>query len=438
MFRGVKIIKNHNSDKVVFRIDNNRNFQEFFVPKGFNNFPENNPDLTKKTFFYLYGCYRNYIEESKIESDSRDKTKSSSEIEDTVEDTNGEYRFTNGATNTNLSFQKLIMFDSIIDAYEELQIFSLQTKISRTEEIDYSQIHKYYEKGIFLENHAVYVNEMNLPKQVLKNASTELIEMFCYIYSEIMNEMGREVPNDIVLALGNNFKENRLFEDSSLFAEDTYEETILILKDVLNEISTFTVYKDFDYWHFFEAIENFLYADNDGEWRIDNFSFIWERMCLNYEKTFFEKGIVLYDDFGIIKISDQYKHLINKSAFAISFNNEAYKRYLRPDLIYRSSYTKFGYNYVVVDFKYFEELRLKKIDEDLKMAITKQYAYEFALQANYGSYTISEFWIPSILNQDKIFEISFLNSDFHKKFKIRVLKYDILKLLKLYSEKNVE
>ena len=71
MFKGVVVNKSHNSDRVVFKINKDRQFQEFLTPKGFSKFPTGDYLLTKKTFFHLYGCYRNYIEEKKNEFSNR-------------------------------------------------------------------------------------------------------------------------------------------------------------------------------------------------------------------------------------------------------------------------------------------------------------------------------------------------------------------------------
>jgi hypothetical protein len=252
--------------------------------------------------------------------------------------------------------------------------------------------------------------------------------------------MEREFSNEIIVSLANNFKEKRLYEDSSLFGEDTFEDTIAILKDVLNEIDHQTVYKDFDYWHFFEAIEKFLYADNDGEWTIDNFSLIWERLCLNYQKTNQNNYTVLYDNFGKLKLEHPEKYFLSLNVFSITLNNDtSYKRTLRPDLIIKKSYLAEKLNYLVVDFKYFNEDRLKRIDKELQLAIQKQYVYEYALQSNNDSFTYSEFWIPGIISNKSLWNVeSEVSYDFKNKLEIIIILFDILKLLKLYSEKYVE
>ena len=177
-----------------------------------------------------------------------------------------------------------------------------------------------------------------MPKKVVKDASTEIVEMFCYIYSEILKQFATLTDNIKVATLANNFKEKRLFEESSLFSEDSLEDTILILKDVLEEIDQTTPYKDFDYWHFYDAIYNFIYSNNDGSWNLDNFSFIWERMCLTFAKKYYNDQITLYDNFGkLVDASDNksmrsyFNVWLNKNENSLHDNDKP--RTIRPDLI---------------------------------------------------------------------------------------------------------
>ncbi len=322
------------ASSVIIKFDDKKGVSEFQLPLGMESFPENDYGLKKQLFFKTYQTYRKFIHE-KTKAIEKNNSSNTNEVidQDIVTETNTEYQFKNSVTNESISYQKLVMFDSILNSYDELKIQSLQNKISKTEEIDYSQIHKYLHNAVYLTNNAIYIDAMDTPKRIVKDASTELVELFSYIYSEIMKELDTDPSNPMVLPLANSFKERRLFEDSSLFSEGTYEDTISILKEVLDEIDQTTAYKDYDYWHFYDAVYNFLYSNNDGEWAIDNFSFIWERMCLSYAEKYHNAQICLLDDFGKLKIKpNNGTAFINY--FSVKLNSpDNIIRYIRPDLI---------------------------------------------------------------------------------------------------------
>jgi len=336
MFANTKVISNRRSSSILIKFDEYRGVSEFQLPTGFDNFPGDSYELKKELFFQTYHTYRKFINEKKsIVENQKGGLKNNTIVEeDTVTETSGSFQFKEGLTGEVITYQKLVMFDSIIDAYDELRIQSLQDKISKSDAIDYSQIHKYLHQAIYLSNDVIYIDEVDLPKKIIKEASTELVEMFCYIYSEILKEFGTLSDNQKVVILANNFKEKRLFEESSLFSEDSYEDTLEILKEVLEEIDQTTPYKDFDYWHFFDAVHNFIYSNNDGSWSLDNFSFIWERMCLAFAKKYYLSQIALYDNFGSIADSPTQPSL--KSYYKVSLNSASpLVRFIRPDLILR-------------------------------------------------------------------------------------------------------
>lgn len=338
MFSKTKVISNNRSSSIVIKFDENKGVTEFNLPTGFTNFPGDSYELKKELFFQTYHTYRKFIEEKKLLLDKKKSKLVDKSIidQDTVHETNEIFQFKDGMTGEIITYQKLVMFDSILDAYDELRIQSLQEKISKSNNIDYSQIHKYLHQAIYLNNDAIYIDEIDVPKKIINDASTELVEMFCYIYSQIVKEFGNAFENHKVSALANNFKENRLFEESSLFAEDTYDDTIEILKEVLDEIDQTTPYKDFDYWHFYDAIYNFIYSNNDGSWSLDNFSFIWERMCIAFAKRYYNSQIALYDDFGILE--DGTKGFSIKNHFKVTLNPpDNIVRYIRPDLVLKES-----------------------------------------------------------------------------------------------------
>jgi len=100
------------------------------------------------------------------------------------------------------------------------------------------------------------------------------------------------------------------------------------LRETLEDIDTKTAYKDDDYWHFFEAVEAFLYGerqeDNKGiYWGFSSFYDIWEDMCQTY-----------------VLNTPEYKEraiFADRGGYLEQFPNEypinPFVRYLRPDVV---------------------------------------------------------------------------------------------------------
>lgn len=308
---------------------NNKTGQlEFCLPKGFENFPSSDFNSIKKLFFRTYRTYRKFFDEK--------NSLSQNESYDGFSETANGYRLV-GKDETIATYSKLNVFDSILDAYNDLLINSLQKRLSKSSNINYARIDQYLHRGIYLDDDTVYIDEMEIPKQIIDLDSPTLVQMFCYIYCELKhNVFEEEVDSDKANSLSQEFKEKYLGYNSSLFDQETFSETITILKDTLDNIDKFTAYKDEDYWHFYEAIYTFLYGENQYEsseegtiWGLDNFSFVWEELCFNYATTSLYKmeQILFADRFG--KFS-AYNDFLNP--FIVQINGQ-HKRYLRPDLV---------------------------------------------------------------------------------------------------------
>ena len=127
---------------------------------------------------------------------------------------------------------------------------------------------------------------MNLPRLEVHFEQTDIIYLYCYLLTEIKHQLEEEVSNEIE-SLAERYRDKYLHSDSSLFNKDIYQITLELIIDSFENIDSKTVYKDNDYWDFYEAIEKFLYSDfnkhEDGEiWGINNFCHVWESACLSY------------------------------------------------------------------------------------------------------------------------------------------------------------
>lgn len=318
---------------------------EFWLPLGFDNFETDitNPtsfDRVKNFFFKMYRTFQTYRERKLNQLTEEEKTK----------DRDGVFEFENGFSFVNENNEQVVFYgklnalDKILEGYDELRISSLEKKQVRSHEIDYSKIHRYMHQAIFLDDDVIYLDEMNIAKNVLIQDSPPIIQLFCFIYTEIKKELEESdsIP-DRAFELAELFKDIYLQPDSSLFAEDTFADTINILKNVFEEIDNKTTYKDEDFWHFYEAIEAFLMGerleDDKGVYfGINNFYDIWEDMCQSYmlnpvngylEQVLFAdiKGeLATRRDLGL-------RPELETNPFKMEINIGFAPRFLKPDLV---------------------------------------------------------------------------------------------------------
>ena len=232
----------------------------------------------------MYRTFKTYLQRKQNNTSSKNITIDRDGI---IENENG-FSFINENNEQVVFYGKLNSLDKILEGYDELRISSLEQKHIRSPEIDYSKIYRYMHQAIYLDEDVIYLDEMNIAKNILLKESPPILQLFCFIYTEIKKEL-EELENisDRAAELAEEFKENYLQLNSSLFGEDTFVETVDILKETLEDIDTKTGYKDNDYWHFFEAVEIFLYGerqeDNEGiYWGFSSFYDIWEDMCQVY------------------------------------------------------------------------------------------------------------------------------------------------------------
>lgn len=311
---------------------------EFWLPLGFDTFEETF-EKSKNFFFKMYRTFQVYRERKLNQLTEEERTT----------DRDGVFEFENGFSFVNdnneqvVFYGKLNALDKILEGYDELRISSLEKKQVRSNEIDYSNIHKYMHQAIYLDDDVIYLDEMNIAKNVLIQDSPPIIQLFSFIYTEIKEELKEfDTVPDKAYELADRFKESYLQPDSSLFAENTFGDTINILKNVFEEIDSKTTYKDEDFWHFFDAIEAFLFGerieDNAGVYfGINNFYDIWEDMCQNYmlsnldylPKVLFAdlKGnLATRRDLGL-------SPNISMNPFLMKINTHPHERFLRPDLV---------------------------------------------------------------------------------------------------------
>ena len=258
------------------------------LPKGFQEHLAalNTFEKKRDLFFLLYRVLRQFksicTEKGYLETHSKMVTRDRDGI---VQGDAGSTIATN-LDESLIFYSKLDSVGALLDAYDELKIAALGYRLGRTDRIDLSQIHRYLDRGIFLPNGAVYVDAMVLPRQQVQFETTDIVALYCYLVREVQIQLRDDVSPEVG-ALAERFRQHYLGTEDSLFAEQSFERVVNILKEALDTIDQRTPLKDGDYDQFYDAIEQFLYGNwqraEDGEiWGINNFHSVWESICLTH------------------------------------------------------------------------------------------------------------------------------------------------------------
>lgn len=323
-FSEIKLVKDPNDNFVGIRKSQSGDTYEFWLPNGFNDFPEEEFDKVRDLFFKMYRTFRKFENDNKANRVNRNRSNYQTDQDQTTVSSDGLSLQTEEGEPCQL-YSKLKMIERVLETYDDLAINSIKRKVKRTEDIDYSQIYKYLDKAIYLDNDVIYVETMDLPRPVLLYESTDIVNLYCYILDEIVQQLQEDVADNIkartqdIRFLAQRFKDDYLSSEQSIFDKDTFLETTSILKEALDTIDKNTYYKDNDYWGLYEAIETFLYGElnpglDDGDyWGIKGFSLIWEDMCHTYffrnrkeEICYADTDILLKDyDNGLRKITEK-------------------------------------------------------------------------------------------------------------------------------------
>lgn len=374
-FDELKIIKGKESEErrcgsfVGIRRDKNTKEMHFILPKGFENFDPNYNNV-KDLFFNMYKTFKKFVDErNNLAKVLDDKPQSKDNV--SVEG-NGSYRFTDSNDNEVIMYSKIEMIEAMIEVHKELDIETLIQQSGLVEEIDYSRVDNLINNGVFLKNNSIVIDFMISERNIIQGIPAEIIEIYCYIYNELLVELDYDV-NDRVKDIAYGFSYKNLTADQGLFNEYTFESTIIILKDRLDLVHRYTAYKDSSYWLIYDAVEKFLYSglifDSENEkgfWGINNFSQVWEDMCNTFFVNNLDKSKILYCD-SELNFENKLNNTIRKNFggfnvlidrnfennFYVQFNNN--KRWMRPDLVVKnndiSSFIELLFDKGVISYK---------------------------------------------------------------------------------------
>jgi len=309
----------------------------FHVPKGFS---QDDPsldtfDFKRDLFFKLYRVL-NVFKLTCLEKGYFEKDIKCRDRDGVVRDEAGAQIIYNHDGET-ISYSKLDAIDRILEADDELRILALVSRLGRSETIDYSKLHRFLHKAIFLENGAIYLNSMDVPRKEVHSEASDIVIMYCYILNEVKQQLEQKVSPEIE-ALAERFRQKYIGSEYSLFNDKYYQQVIDSLKEAFDIIDKYTPLKNSDYWHFYEVIEAFLFGEirhsQDGQiWGINNFHSVWEAMCLTYIYLNNNPDFILYVDDSLIsqKIISKFKsnNKIAEIANAFQING----REVRPDAV---------------------------------------------------------------------------------------------------------
>lgn len=411
-FKQLKLVKRCDSDSHSSFVGIRRAADgdlEFRLPQGFDHFPEQDFEQTKRLFFKMYRTFKKFERDN-----TRDSTDKTPKGKDNAKRQNHAYRFKDAEDNDVILYSKIDLIENILTAYHELALNTLERRVGQDERVDYAKLEQYLHRAVYLPNDVIYIDEMDLPRQTLQYESVTLIHLFCFIVAELYTEM--ELTTKVrVKELAAYFIQQQLKHEQSLFKEAVFLDTIHQLKTVLHEIDKYTVYKDDDYWRLYEAIELFLYGELDMEtpdengvyWGISNFSAVWEDMCATWAFAT-QPHIIIYADTNIMfnrkRVANAksagyfpiYKKENFNDPFFIEFRGQ--KRWMRPDLVLSGSYDIFQ----IYDWKYMKGDCFTSYNKKVQRDVTKQLCYGLPLEKlalksglSYGEFIIAlNFFIP--------------------------------------------
>lgn len=346
----------------------------FRLPLGFDEFPEGNFKETKRLFFQMYKVFKKFerdLLQYQVDETPRRR--------DQISSGGNGFEFEDSEGESTILYSKIRMIEDLLKAHSDLAIYTIEKRLARSDKIDYSKIDKYLHKAIYLPNDVAYIEDMEMPQNIVFYDSNDLVSMFCFILSEVQNELEYEI-DERVKGLSEKFREQYLSNSHSLFDEDTFEITITLLKDILEQINRQIAYKDNDYWQVYEAIETFLYGElnfdqqeSDGVyWGISNFSAIWEVMCNTYafqtlhkNRQSFTQPKIVYADTGNLILGG--KAISNSefgsrrifvdeefpNPFFIGFNEQKFRRWLRPDMVWHEKQFK-NYSIEIIESAFYK------------------------------------------------------------------------------------
>jgi len=161
-FSELKLVKVRNPDDtdksfVGIRKSSSGDGFEFCLPNGFDNFPDGDFEQVRDLFFKMYRTFRKFERDNKDTNRLNINTPDYQRDQDQTTLSSGGVSIQTESGEPCVLYSKLRMIEQVLSAYDDLAINSIQKKIRRSEDIDYSQIYKYLDRAIYLDNDVIYI-----------------------------------------------------------------------------------------------------------------------------------------------------------------------------------------------------------------------------------------------------------------------------------------
>ena len=314
--------------------------QEFWLPQGFQGFPEGSFSDTVDAFFLLYRVMRTFAEGERLREDTSSPRREAFEIRDSG------VTYADFEETSPLTFAKLNILEDVLRAFDELALASVLSKSALRTPESYERIDRHLHQAIYSENDSIFIEKLPTSRLEVVRGETDLVRLFSYIYLELAERvLGRERVPQAVVDSAHSFREEYLPDSVGLFHEGSFSITLAVLKEVLDRIDRTVAYKDEDYWKLYDAVESFLYGSLDPEsdegviWGVTDYHPIWEEMCHAYCLQEFRRTNdrrVVFADGGPLanrRLGTRmvYLEISGGSPFRLEFNRVG--RNLFPDLV---------------------------------------------------------------------------------------------------------
>lgn len=183
-------------------------------------------------------------------------------------------------------------FDSLLDAFDELAILSLQRRLSLTENppSDLRQFSRTEAGRIYQDDDTFFDDTAFQPLATITMLPSDLVGLYCLLLRDLREHVwGSCDPDplqDDVRVLAEKFESKYLWPTASCWEVDEWQRTRDTLRDKLDIIDQITAFKDEDYHRLYDAVARFLYPPADMPngtgmlWGIDGFWPVWEWMVL--------------------------------------------------------------------------------------------------------------------------------------------------------------
>ncbi|MBW4494411.1 MAG: hypothetical protein KME26_15260 [Oscillatoria princeps RMCB-10] len=148
----------------------------FHLPKGFSpaDIRALNTFDKKRDLFFLFYRVLNVFKQTSLEKGNFERDAKADDRDGVVkEDAGGEISSNNNGEI--IFYSKVDALTSILDAYDELKILTFVQRLGKSETLDYSKIHRYLHKGIFLDNGAIYIDSMDVLRKEIHFEASDIV-----------------------------------------------------------------------------------------------------------------------------------------------------------------------------------------------------------------------------------------------------------------------